>query len=71
MKKDKVLSYDEFMELAMKNYLKGGDSYYECWDEETFSEYVQDFGYVTYEKAVWMFRISYDHERDVAGYFDY
>ena len=43
----KVLSYQEFMDLSKQYYLKGGDGYYECWDQKTFDEYVKMFGGIT------------------------
>ena len=40
--KRKPLTYEEFMALAKANYTKGGDSYFECWDEKMFSEMTAD-----------------------------
>ena len=68
MKKSKVLSYQELMALAKKNYNRGGDSIFECWDENTFSEYVRLFGDITESKAKQMFKLSYSIDRDRAGY---
>lgn len=60
----KVLSFEEFIALAMNHYSKGGDGYVECWDERTFSDYVADFGPITRSKALEMFRFSYDVDMD-------
>jgi len=64
----KVLSFEEFIALAMKHYSKGGDGYVECWDERTFSDYVADFGPITRSKALEMFRFSYDVDMDRMGW---
>lgn len=64
----KALTYDEFMDYAKKHYCKGGDGYYECWDERTFAEYVELFGGITKRDALQMFRLSYDIDRDRAGW---
>ena len=61
----KGLSYEELMDLALKNYDKGGDATYECWDEKTFNMYVEMFGPMTEKYALDMFR------RDKAIYDDY
>ena len=50
------MKYAEFIELAKANYTKGGDSYYECWDERTFNEYEQMFGKITKKVALQMFK---------------
>lgn len=66
--KAKELTYDEFMEYAKQHYTKGGDGFYECWDEKTFAEYVDQFGVITKRRALQMFKISYEVDRDRAGY---
>lgn len=50
------MKYAEFIELAKANYTKGGDSYYECWDEDTFNEYEEMFGKMTKKRALAMFK---------------
>lgn len=50
------MTYTEFMKLAKANYTKGGDSYYECWDERTFSDYEEMFGKMTKKRALEMFK---------------
>lgn len=56
---DKVLTYKEFMALALENYRNGGDGVYECWDELSFRYYVEEFGPMTKSKAMALFR-TYD-----------
>lgn len=58
------MTYAEFIELAKANYTKGGDSYYECWDEQTFSDYVKMFGPVTKKKAMEMFKDNAEIEAE-------
>jgi len=55
---NKPLTYDELMALALKHYSKGGDNFYECWNEKTFDEYTREFGPMTKEKALEMFRLN-------------
>lgn len=62
--KTKKLNYDEFMTLAMKNYTKGGDSYFECWERSDFNEYCDLYGGITESSALEMFRCNYSVERD-------
>ena len=66
---DKVLTYDEFMELSLAHYNKGGDGYYECWDERQFNEYVAEFGPITKSKALEMYKLSQSIEVDMAGWY--
>lgn len=60
----KVLNYEEFMQYAKKYYDKGGDGFYECWDEKFFNDYVGMFGPLTKAKAREMFKMEYDVRRD-------
>lgn len=62
------LTYEELMELARKNYNKGGDSVYECWGKEEFNEYVKEFGPITKEKAYKLFGMYDEVNRDRDGY---
>ena len=62
------LTYEELMELARKNYNKGGDSVYECWGKEEFDEYVKEFGPITKEKAYKLFGMYDEVNRDRDGY---
>ena len=64
----KVLSYQEFMDLSIQYYAKGGDGYYECWDEKTFDEYVKMFGGITKSKALNMYKMAYGVYQDRMGY---
>ena len=50
------LTYSEFMKLALKYYNEGGDSVYECWEKYQFDDYVQQFGPITEEKAIAIFK---------------
>lgn len=52
------MTYEELIQFALENYSKGGDSVYECWDEQAFNEYVQEFGPMTRKKALEMFDLN-------------
>ena len=67
--KTKHLTYDELMALALENYSKGGDATYECWDQQTFDDYVQQFGPMTKTKALKMFRADKDQMDDMLGWY--
>jgi len=60
----KILNYKEFMELSLQYYNKGGDGYYECWDQQEFDNYVKQFGGITKNKALRMYRISNSIKQD-------
>lgn len=51
----KFLTYQELMDLALKNYNKGGDSTYECLDEATFNE---SYSKLTEASALEMFALN-------------
>jgi hypothetical protein len=63
-----TLTYQEFMSLSKQYYTKGGDGYYECWDERTFNEYVKMFGAITKRKALQMYKIAHSVYQDKMGY---
>ena len=63
------LTFAEFIELAKAHYNQGGDSYVECWDERTFSEWEKNIGIITKPMALRWFKEEKDHQRDVAGYW--
>ena len=63
----KKMNFKEFAVYAQKHYEKGGDTYFECWDEKTYHEFYPDG--VTKTEALEMFHKELDHERDVAGYW--
>ena len=42
--KGKILSFGELLTIAKENYAKGGDTVYECWDQQTFDDYVKIAG---------------------------
>lgn len=52
----KFLTYEELIELAKKNYNKGGDGVVECWDKNTFNEYIKMFGGITKRVAMQIIR---------------
>lgn len=56
----KALTYEEFIDLAKKNYTKGGATFFECWEKYQFEEYCEMFGEITKQKALQMFR--YEHK---------
>lgn len=62
------MTYEEFMAYAKQHYNKGGDSFYECWDERTFNEYTQLFGSITKRMALQMFRTQYSIQKDREGF---
>lgn len=63
-KKAVELTYNQFIGLANKYYDKGGDSYVECWDEQTFRNWVNEFGPVTLKQALKWFRTNLSEERE-------
>lgn len=67
---EKALTFDEFQEFAMSNYNSGGDSVVECWDEQTFNEYVNEFGPITKKVASSIFRMYNSIYGDIRGYAD-
>ena len=68
MARAKAMTYEELMEYALKHYNRGGDQTYECCDRKWFDEYVKMFGPMTKRKALDMFRIDYEIQKDRAGY---
>lgn len=58
------LTYDEFMTLAENYYNRGGDSYVECWNMDTFDDYVAECGKITKKRALDMFKRNLDEERE-------
>lgn len=65
MAKAKALTYNEFMDYAKAHYNKGGDGYYECWGQRQFDDYVELFGPITKRRALDMFRIDYNIQKDM------
>ena len=63
------LTYDELMKLALENYSKGGDGIYECWDEQTYNDYVKEFGPITKTKARQMFKDDKAVYDDMMGWY--
>ena len=64
MANEKYLTWKEMEALALKNYAKGGDMVYECWDARTYEE----MGPFTKKQALAMFARDYDIEKDEAGW---
>lgn len=62
------MTYEELMALALKHYNEGGDGVYECWDRQTFDEYVSEHGEITEEVAFKMFGIWEAVCNDRRGY---
>lgn len=69
MARAKAMSYEELMAYVLKHYNRGGDATYECWDERTFNEYVALFGPITKRKALEMFRLDREIQKDRAGWY--
>lgn len=67
----KIFIWKEFYRLALQNYENGGDDIVECWDENTYNEYVHKFGPITEKVAHQMFSTSLDIWNDMRGYGDY
>ena len=67
----KELTWEEFYNLALRNYENGGDGIVECWDESIFNEYVAEFGPITEEAALQMFETAMDIDADIRGYADW
>ncbi len=65
------LTWKEFYKLALHNYENGGDGVVECWDENTFNEYVKEFGPITEKVAHEMFSTALEIYADMRGYADY
>lgn len=59
-----ALTYEQLMDLALKNYNKGGDSTYECWEEKDYQEH----GPLTYYGALRMFERDFDIVTDMLGW---
>lgn len=62
------MTYEELMALALKHYNQGGDGVYECWDRQTFDEYVAEHGEITHKDALRMFGIWDAVCDDIRGY---
>lgn len=67
----KNLTWKEFYKLALRNYENGGDGIVECWDENTFNEYVEEFGPITEKVALDMFDTADQIWTDMCGYADW
>ena len=59
------MSFDELYNLALQNYEHGGDGIVECWDENTLREYEAEFGKMTKERALKMFKTLDEVRRDI------
>ena len=63
--KARGLSYEELIEYARQHYNKGGDGIYECWDQNTYNEYVSMFGPITKRKSLRMFKDFYTERKEI------
>lgn len=62
------MTYEEFMKFALKYYNHGGDGIYECWDRQTFNDYVSEHGEITEGEALKMFGFWEEIWNDRKGY---
>lgn len=63
----KALTYEEFQDLALKNYYTGGDAVVECWGRSEFDEYVRDFGPISRKEAFSIFGMYRENEEEEAA----
>ena len=61
-----ALTYEEFQDLALKNYFTGGDVVVECWGRSEFDEYVREFGPITRKEAFSIFGLYRENEAEEA-----
>lgn len=61
---DKALTYEGLMALAKANYDKGGDGYFDKWDERVFNYFVENFGVITEATALAAFALAFEHEQE-------
>lgn len=59
------MTFDELYALALAHYEHGGDSVVECWNANTLKEYEAEFGKMTKERALQMFRTIDEVTRDI------
>lgn len=64
---DKELTYKEAQAFAMAYYSKGGDAFYEAWEEYQFNDYVKEYGPMTVKAMKSMFRIQTEVQKDMEG----
>ena len=65
----KALTYEELMDYALAHYSRGGDATYECWGRKEFDEYVKEWGPITKRKALEIFRLDYEIQKDREGWY--
>lgn len=53
----KCLTYEELIAFAKKHYHEGGDGIVECWDENTYREWISLFGILTEKDAEMLIRV--------------
>lgn len=58
--KRKTFTYEDLIQLAQKNYAKGGDGIVECWTRKTFDDYVAEFGPMNRSSAMALIRLQAD-----------
>jgi hypothetical protein len=61
----KNLTYQEFIDLAKKNYTKGGMVFVECWADYQYKDYVDFFGPITKTIALKMFKYEHKNNNDM------
>ena len=68
-KDDKTLTYKEAQKLALAYYNQGGDSFYECWDEKEFNEFLEIEGREHWTVGLMksMFNMYDEVDRDMRG----
>ena len=64
------MTWNEFYKMAKEHYNNGGDGIVECWTEQDFNEYIQEFGEMTKETALAMFSDNAEVWADMTGYAD-
>lgn len=65
---NKTLTYREAQKLALAYYNQGGDSFYECWDEKEFNEFIEIEGHpMTVGGMKSMFNMYDEVDRDMRG----
>lgn len=61
---EKVLTFEDLQALALQHYNNGGDVIVECWDEQTYDFYVEEFGCITEKVALKIFRTNKALEKE-------
>ena len=59
----KRMQYKEFEAYALKHYEKGGDTFFECWDEKTFFGFYPEG--ITKSEALELFRKERSYQKEI------